>query len=149
MAGSPTALQYLDKAVGNLRKLGLFPETKSDPAPVVALLNQITELSPDKVTTIARTLDQASTFNEVVREHISAIKVGDRYEVITTAFNSIRDDAKSLVEQYADGKISTMERLGNVWMKFTLSSSQVNDVSDGTCFGTSSRFLQRRDSECS
>ena len=70
MAGSPTALQYLDKAVGSLRKLGLFPDTKSDPAPVVALLNQITELSPDKVTTIARTLDQASTFNEVVREHI-------------------------------------------------------------------------------
>jgi hypothetical protein len=61
MASSPTALQYLDKAVGSLRKLGLFPETKSDPAPVVALLNQITELSPDKVTTIARTLDQASS----------------------------------------------------------------------------------------
>lgn len=119
MAGSPTALQYLDKAVGNLRKLGLFPEKAGDPAPVVALLNQITELSPDKVTTIARTLDQASTFNEVVREHIEAIKVGERYETITKAFNSIRDDAKSLVDQYADGKISTMERLGNVWMKFT------------------------------
>ena len=83
MAGSPTALQYLDKAVGSLRQLGLFPEKKGDPAPVVALLNQITELSPDKVTTIARTLDQASMFNEVVREHISAIKVGERYETIT------------------------------------------------------------------
>lgn len=119
MAGSPTALQYLDKAVGSLRQLGLFLEKAGDPAPVVALLNQITDLSPDKVTTIARTLDQASTFNEVVREHIQAIKVGERYETITTAFNSIRDDAKSLVDQYADGKISTMERFGNVWMKFT------------------------------
>ena len=55
----------------------------------------------------------------MVREHISGIKVGERYETITTAFNSIRDDAKGLVEQYADGKISTMERLGNVWMKMT------------------------------
>lgn len=119
MAGSPTALQYLDKAVGNLRKLGLFPDKSGDPAPVVALLNKITELSPDKVTTIARTLDQASTFNEVVREHISAVTVGERYELITNAFNSIRDDARSLVEQYADGKLSTMERLGNVWMKMT------------------------------
>ncbi len=119
MTGSPTALQYLDKAVGSLRKLGLFPDSKGDPAPVVALLNQITDLSPDKVTAIARTLDQASTFNEVVREHIEAIKIGERYEAITTAFNSIRDDAKSLVDQYADGKISTMERLGNMWMKFT------------------------------
>ena len=45
--------------------------------------------------------------------------MGERYETITTAFNSIRDDAKGLVEQYADGKISTMERLGNVWMKMT------------------------------
>src|SRR5690606_1481929 len=35
------------------------------------------------------------------------------------AFNSIRDDAKGLVDQYADGKISTMERLSNVWMKMT------------------------------
>jgi hypothetical protein len=88
-------------------------------APVVALLNQISDLQPDKVTTIARTLDQMSVFNEVVREHISAITVGERYQEITNAFNSIRDDAKSLVDQYADGKISTMERLSNMWMKMT------------------------------
>src|SRR5262249_31386152 len=43
----------------------------------------------------------------------------DRYEGITTAFNSIRDDAKGMVEQYADGKLSTMERVSNVWMKMT------------------------------
>lgn len=116
---SPTALQYLDRAMGGLRKLGLVPETVGDPAPIVALLNQISELDPDKVTTIARTLDQASTFNDVVRENVSAMKVGERYEGITKAFNSIRDDSKSLVDQYADGKISTMERASNVWMKMT------------------------------
>lgn len=119
MAGSPTALQYLDKAMGSLRQLGLLPEKKSDPAPVVALLNQITDLQPDKVTAIARTLDQASHFNDVVREHVSAITVGQRYESITTAFNSIRDDAKALVDQYADGRLSTLERLSNAWMKMT------------------------------
>lgn len=116
---SPTALQYLDKAVGSLRQLGLLPAKAGDPAPIVALLNQISDLQPDKVTAIARTLDQMSLFNEVVREHISGITVGERYEQITKAFNSIRDDAKSLVDQYADGKISTMERFGNVWMKMT------------------------------
>ena len=63
------------------------------------------------MTAIARTLDQASVFNDVVREQVSGITVGERYEGITTAFNTIRDDAKSLVDQYADGKISTMERL--------------------------------------
>lgn len=116
---SPTALQYLDKAMGSLRQLGLLPAKQGDPAPIVALLNQVSSLQPDKVAAIARTLDQASVFNDVVREHVAAITVGERYEAINTAFNSIRDDAKSLVDQYADGKISTMERLSNTWMKMT------------------------------
>jgi hypothetical protein len=117
--GSPTALQYLDKAMGSLRQLGLLPEKRAEAAPVVALLNQITDLQPDKVTTIARTLDQMSVFNDVVREQVSGITVGERYEGINTAFNSIRDDAKALVDQYADGKVSTMERISNAWMKMT------------------------------
>jgi hypothetical protein len=116
---SPTALQYLDKAMGGLKQLGLVPGGKSGAAPIVALLEQISDLEPEKVAAIARTLDQASLFNDVVREQISGITVGERYEGITRAFNTIRDDAKSLVDQYADGKISTMERVGNVWMKMT------------------------------
>ena len=118
---SPSALQYLDKAMGKLRKLGLL-SGKSDPVPVITLLDQINELDPDKVTAIARTLDQTSYFNEVVREQVSGIRVSDRYEGITTAFNSIRDDAKALVDQYADGKISTMEKISNAWMNMTRGS---------------------------
>ncbi len=116
---SPSALQYLDKAVGGLRNLGIMPEKQNEVAPIVALLEQISDLNPDKTAAIARTLDQMSTFNDVVREHISGVTVGERYEGITTAFNSIRDDSKSLVDQYSDGKISTMERVSNVWMKMT------------------------------
>ena len=117
---SPSALQYLDKAMGGLKQLGLVPDnSKSAAAPIVALLEQIADLEPEKVAAIARTLDQASLFNDVVREQVAGITVGERYEGITTAFNSIRDDAKSLVDQYADGKISTMERVSNVWMKMT------------------------------
>ncbi|MEE2930571.1 MAG: cell surface protein [Pseudomonadota bacterium] len=117
---SPSALQYLDRAMGGLRDLGLVKEDKSaGSAPIVALLEQISDLEPDKVAAIARTLDQASTFNDVVREQISGVTIGERYEGITTAFNSIRDDARSLVDQYSDGKISTMERISNVWMKMT------------------------------
>ena len=119
-ATSPSALQYLDKAMGGLKQLGLVPDSsKSGAAPIVALLEQIADLEPEKVAVIARTLDQASLFNDVVREQVAGITVGERYEGITTAFNSIRDDAKSLVDQYADGKISTMERVSNVWMKMT------------------------------
>lgn len=116
---SPTALQYLDKAMGGLKQLGLVPGGKSGAAPIVALLEQISDLEPDKVAAIARTLDQASLFNDVVREQVAGITVGERYEDITKAFNTIRDDAKSLVDQYADGKISTMERVSTAWMKMT------------------------------
>ena len=113
-----TALQYLDRAMGELRALGFAPEG-GQPAPIVALLNQIADLDEDKVAAIARTLDQASHFNEVVRDQVSSMTIGERYKDITGAFDSIRDDAKSLVDQYADGKISTMERVSNAWMKMT------------------------------
>lgn len=116
---SPTALQYLDKAMGGLKQLGLVPGGKSGAAPIVALLEQISDLEPEKVAAIARTLDQASLFNDVVREQVAGITVGERYEEVTKAFNTIRDDAKSLVDQYADGKISTMERVSTAWMKMT------------------------------
>lgn len=119
MTRSPTALQYLDKAMGGLKELGLVPGGRSGAAPIVALLEQISDLGPDKVAAIARTLDQASLFNDVVREQVAGITVGERYEDITRAFNTIRDDAKSLVDQYADGKISTMERVSTAWMKMT------------------------------
>ncbi len=118
---SLSALQYLDRAMGRLRKLGLLTG-KSDPVPIITLLDQISDLDEEKVTAIARTLDQSSYFNEVVREQVSGIRIGERYEGITTAFNSIRDDAKALVEQYADGKITTMEKISNAWMKMTRGS---------------------------
>ena len=113
-----TALQYFNRAINRLRDLGIVPE-KSEEAPVVALLDRLTELDEASVTAIARTLSQASLFNEVVREQVSAMTLGERYEEITDAFNSIRDDAKSMVEQVEDGKIDTFERIGNMWMKAT------------------------------
>lgn len=117
--GGFSALQYLDRAMTGLKDLGLHRERIGDPAPIVALLEKISDLDHDRVAAIARTLDQMSVFNDIVRENVSGIHVAQRYEGITEAFNSIRDDAKALVDQYADGKISTMERLGNVWMKMT------------------------------
>ena len=117
---SPTALQYLDRALGGLREVGLAPKrAKKAPEPIVALLEQISDLDETRVAAIARTLDEMGRFNEVVREQVAGMTVGERYEGITAAFNSIRDDAKSMVDQYKDGKISTMERVSNVWMKMT------------------------------
>ena len=113
-----STLQYLDKAMNQLRDLGLVPETVEE-APVLSLLKRISDIDEEKSIAIARTLSQASVFNDVVREQVSLMKLGERYEEITEAFNSIRDDAKSMVKQVEDGKIDTFERIGNVWMKVT------------------------------
>ena len=66
-----TPMQYLDKAMTRLRDLGLVPE-KTEEAPIVALLNRVSDLDNDKVVAIARTLSQASLFNQVVREQVAS-----------------------------------------------------------------------------
>ncbi|HWA19316.1 MAG TPA: cell surface protein [Devosia sp.] len=109
-------LQYLDKAVGAIRDLGLWP-TQPEAQPITGLLNEITGLDETKVILIGRTLTQASAFNEVVRTQVASMNVGERYNVITESFNSIRDDAKGMVDQLDDGKLDLMERVSNVWMK--------------------------------
>lgn len=111
-----TPMQYLDKATGALRDLGLLP-TRAEEAPVNALLEQISSLEPDKIAIIARTLNQTSVFNEVVREQVSNMEVGERYKIITSGFNSIRDDCKRMVDQMSDGKLDMLERATNTWMK--------------------------------
>jgi flagellar motor protein MotB len=111
-------MQYLDKATGALRSLGLMPDKVED-APINALLEQISDLQPDKIAIIARTLGQATVFNEIVREQTAAMDVGTRYQDIAKSFDSIRDDAKAMVDQIEDGKLDVFERINNVWMKLS------------------------------
>jgi hypothetical protein len=126
-------MRYLDKAMGALRDLGLpLPTAAAEESPITGLLSKIMEVDQDRVTVIARVLSQATTFNEVVREQIKAMEVGERYQEITAAFNSIRDDARGMVAQMEDGKISTMERLSNIWQKATRGdiASRFNKIRD-------------------
>jgi hypothetical protein len=113
-----TPLQYLDKAMAGLRDLGLVSD-KPQEAPIVGLLEKISDLEPDKIAVITRTLGQMSVFNEVVREQITEMSIGERYEQITSSFNSIRDDAKRMVDQIEDGKLDVFERATNAWMKIS------------------------------
>jgi hypothetical protein len=113
-----TPLQYLDSAMGALRNLGIAQE-KPEETPIVGLLQKISELAPDKIAVITRTLAQMSVFNEVVREQLSQMAIAQRYEQITQGFNSIRDDAKRMVDQLTDGKLDIFERATNAWMKIT------------------------------
>jgi len=111
---------YLDKAMEKVRDLGLVPEgAKERTDPMVNLLNQISDIDEERIIAISRTLNQASFFNDVVREQVEAMDISNRYEDITNSFNSIRDDAKNMVDQLDDGKLSTFERVSNVWMKAT------------------------------
>ena len=128
---SSTTFNYLDKALTQIRDLGLMPE-QVDEAPIVSLLEKLTDIDEAKVVAIARTLSQASVFNDIVREQVSEMRVGERYEEITEAFNSIRSDAKRMVDQLDDGKVDTFERVNNVWMKVTRGdiSSRFDKIKD-------------------
>jgi hypothetical protein len=123
-----TPLAYLDRALKTVTDLGIDTKKKED-EPVAGLLDQIADIDQDKVTIIARTLSEASTFNEIVRNEIASMKIGERYNTIVEAFNSIRKDAKTLVDQLADGKISGWERVNNAWMK--IARGDVADRFDG------------------
>jgi hypothetical protein len=111
-------MQYLDKATTTLRELGLMP-AKVEDAPINGLLEKISDLDQDRIAVIARTLGQAGVFNEVVRDQTQAVEIGERYRQIAEGFNSIRDDAKAMVDQIADSKIDLWERVTNVWMKIS------------------------------
>ena len=126
-----STFHYLDKALSQVRDLGLMPE-KVDEAPVVSLLQRLADIDEAKVLAIARTLTQASVFNEIVREQVSEMRVGERYENITESFNSIRSDAKRMVDQLEDGKVDTFERINNVWMKVTRGdiASRFDDIKE-------------------
>jgi len=126
-----TPMQYLETAMTRLRDLGLVRD-RPEEAPIVGLLEKITDYDPDKVAVIARTLSQMSVFNEVVRNEISEMSIGERYERISQAFNSIRDDAKRMVDQVSDGKLSTFERATNAWMKISRGdiAKRFDDIKD-------------------
>lgn len=115
---SLTPIQYLDQATGALRDLGIDPP-RPDFTPINALLEKISDLDRDRIAVISRTLGQTEVFNEVVRDQTQAMDIGQRYEEIAKAFNSIRDDSKKMVDQLSDGKVDVFERVANIWMKLT------------------------------
>ena len=125
VATSP--MQYLDRATRALQAIGIAPPQAIE-APIAGLLEKITALDEDRIVVIARTLGQTSVFNEVVREQVQAMEIGERYRQITESFNSIRDDTKKMVDQLDDQKIDLFERINNVWMK--LSRGDVADRFD-------------------
>jgi hypothetical protein len=89
-----------------LRGLGVvLPDPPTDESLITDLCGMISSLDENRVALIARVLNQAENFNEVVREQLRGMDIGNRYEMITRAFNSIRGDAREMVKQVEDGRI--------------------------------------------
>lgn len=111
-------VKALDNAASALNRIGLALRPEPD-TPVVAVISQIAELAPEDATAIARTLQQAGAFNAMVRSEIGEMTIANRYEAIANDFNSIRDDAKSMVGYVDDGRVDWKEKAGLMWMRVT------------------------------
>ncbi len=111
-----TMRQYLDRALSTLDKFGLGKKTAADNE-LINLLEDVKHLDESKVLAIAEVLKHMSTFNQLVRDNVENIQVGDRYLEISQMFDSIREDSKRLINQLDDGKFSTSEKMSNWWMK--------------------------------
>src|SRR5690606_30639580 len=109
-------VNYLDRAVASLRSLGINMQREQG-APVVAILDKIARYDNAKVTSIAATLQQSSSFNAVVGEQIAGMDISTRYADIAESFNSIRDDAQQMAQWMSDGKLDFKERIRAGWMK--------------------------------
>lgn len=112
-----SAMRFLESATRKLASLGLEKSNTQD-MPIVHVLERLEHIDPDRVLVVARTLQHASYFNEVVRNQVRGATLADRYSDIAERFTSIRDDAKMLVDHVEDGKISVRERAQQAWMKF-------------------------------
>ena len=111
-----TAIQpYIDRAVTILQKYNVLP--KPEESQLVSLLEGLREVDEPRVLAIASTIKYMSSFNELVRDNTEGMEVADRYQSVNDDFNSVREDANTMVTQLADGRIDLKEKAQNLWMK--------------------------------
>jgi len=108
--------KYLDKAVKVLGQFNLADKDDTNNA-LIRLLDDVKHLDEPKVLAISRTISYMSRFNQLVRDNVENINVGNRYLEIAQMFDSIREDSKTLINQLQDGKISITEKMQNLWMR--------------------------------
>ena len=115
-APSTSMQKYLDRAVKVLGQFkgGSKEDTNSE---LVRLLEDVKHLDEPKVLAISRTISYMSRFNQLVRDNVENINIGNRYLEISQMFDSIREDSKTLINQLQDGRISVTEKMQNLWMR--------------------------------
>ena len=113
---SSQVIPYIDRAVQLLNKIGIIIKPQAD-APILKLLDNVAEIDKNRVIEIARTLQQQSAFNQVVREQIDGVEVSQRYTKIINHFDSIRTDMEKMLGWLDDGRLDFFERIKIGWMK--------------------------------
>jgi hypothetical protein len=140
--------KYLDKAVDVLEKFGV--KGKGDaPVELIRLLEEVKHVDEARALAIANTIKYMSTFNQLVRDNVENINVGNRYLDISQMFDSIREDSKTLIQQLDDGKIGVTEKMSNLWMRIRRGSpsarfEKIVDVYQDVCADTKDQ-LERED----
>lgn len=108
--------KYLDSAIQVLQKFNLAPKVDMSNE-MVRLLDEVKHIDEARVLAIGNTVKYMSSFNQLVRDNVENISIGNRYLDITQAFDSVREDSKTLIAQLDDGKINFREKVQNLWMK--------------------------------
>ena len=132
--------KYLDKAVDVLEKFGVTGKQET-PAELIRLLEEVRHVDEARAVAIANTIKYMSTFNQLVRDNVENINVGNRYLDISQMFDSIREDSKTLIKQLDDGKIGVTEKMSNLWMRIRRGSpsarfEKIVDVYQDVCKDT-------------
>ena len=149
-AGDGKMQKYLDKAVDVLEKFGVKGKD-APPAELIRLLEEVKHVDEARALAIANTIKYMSTFNQLVRDNVENINVGNRYLEISQMFDSIREDSKTLIAQLDDGKIGATEKMANLWMRIRRGSpsarfEKIVDVYQDVCKDTKDQ-LEREDAE--
>jgi hypothetical protein len=113
--GRAKTSKYMDRALEVLEKFGVATG-KDVQNELIRLLEEVRHVDEPRALAIANTIKHMSDFNQLVRDNVENINVGNRYLDISQMFDSIREDSKRLIGQLDDGKIGFGEKMSNVWM---------------------------------
>lgn len=106
----------LQKAIDKVKDLGLSL-TVPDVQPMTRIIEKIADVDNDKAIIIARTLSAMQSFDTLVSENLSQTNYGDRFDDVSSGFNSIIEDLRRQVAQEEKGGPSVSDRIGNIYMK--------------------------------
>jgi hypothetical protein len=112
-SASSNAVKYLEQGLQNLKDAAIVVNKDTTlEASTSALVAKVAEYDQNNAITISRILSYSSTFNEMIRTQLSNMDVANRYNQVTSLFDSIREDTRKQVILAESGKVSIFDKLG-------------------------------------